>query len=415
MKAHNAIPVCTLLGLGSLATPALAEGFIEDSKVSLQTKNFYLNRDFRDGAGQSKRDEWAQGFILDTKSGFTPGPVGFGLDAIGMLGIKLDSSPDRTGTGLLPVHDDGRAPDEYSKLGLTAKARFSKSLLEAGTLIPDMPTVKANNGRLFPQTFRGGLLSIGEIEALDIVAGRLTKVTDRDQTAAQDLMLNNKNRRFQAGIGADRFDLAGFDYSFSKNLVGSYQYGELEDVYTQHFFGLVGSVALPAGQLKADLRLAVSRNSGNAAAGKVDNRSANGMVTYSLKGHGFGIGYQQMSGDTAFPYIDGTDPYLINFVQINDFAGAKEKSWQLRYDFNFATVGLPGLTFMSRYVKGQDVELAGNASGNEWERNTELQYLFPSGPLKKLGIRWRNASYRSDFARGVDENRLIISYSIPLL
>lgn len=415
MKAHNVIPICTFLSLGNLATPALADGFLEDSKVSLQTKNFYLNRDFRDGAGQNKRDEWAQGFILDAKSGFTPGPVGFGIDAIGMLGLKLDSSPDRTGTGLLPVHDDGRAPDEYSKLGLTAKARFSESLLELGTLIPDMPTVKANNGRILPQTFRGGLLSIGEVESLDIVAGRLTKVTDRDQTAAQDLVLNNKNRRFQAGIAADHFDLAGFDYSFSKNLVGSYQYGALEDIYTQHFFGLVGSVPLLAGQLKADLRLAISRDSGSSAAGKIDNRSANGMVMYSVKGHGFGVGYQQMSGDTALPYIDGTDPYLINFVQINDFAGAKEKSWQLRYDFNFAAVGVPGLTFMSRYVKGHDVELASNATGNEWERNTELQYIFQSGALKNLGIRWRNASYRSDFARGVDENRLIISYSIPLL
>ena len=415
MKPHNAIPVCTLIGLGNIASPALAEGFLEDSKVSLQTKNFYLNRDFRDGTGQNKRDEWAQGFILDAKSGYTPGPLGFGIDAIGMLGLKLDSSPDRTGTGLLPVHDDGRAPDEYSKLGLTAKARYSDSVLQVGTLIPDMPTVKANNGRIFPQTFQGGLLTIEEIESLSIVAGRLTKVTDRDQTAAQDLVLNNKNRRFQSGISADRFDLAGFDYTFSKNLIGSYQYGELEDVYTQHFLGLVGSMPFAAGQLKADLRLAISKDSGSSAAGKIDNRSANGMVIYTIKGHGFGIGYQQMSGDTALPYIDGTDPYLINFVQINDFAGAKEKSWQLRYDFNFATVGIPGLTFMSRYVKGQDVELASSNTGSEWERNTELQYVFQSGALKNLGIRWRNASYRSDFARGVDENRLIISYSIPLL
>lgn len=313
------------------------------------------------------------------------------------------------------MHDDGKAPYEYSKLGLTARARYSESLLEVGTLIPEMPTVKANNGRIFPQTFRGGLLTIGEIESLEIVAGRLTKVTDRDQTAAQDLVLNNKNRRFQSDIGADHFDLAGFDYTFLKNLVGSYQYGSLEDVYTQHFFGLVGSLPLSAGQLKADLRLAISKDSGNSAAGKIDNRSANGMVTYSLKGHGFGVGYQQMSGDTAFPYIDGTDPYLVNFVQLNDFAGAKEKSWQLRYDFNFAAVGIPGLTFMTRYVKGHDVELAGNDTGNEWERNTELQYVFQSGALKNLGVRWRNASYRSDFTRGADENRLIISYSIPLL
>lgn len=97
MKPHNAFPVCTLLGLGSLASPAMADGFVEDAKVSLQTKNFYLNRDFRDGTGQNKRDEWAQGFILDAKSGFTPGPVGFGVDALGMLGLKLDSSSDRTG------------------------------------------------------------------------------------------------------------------------------------------------------------------------------------------------------------------------------------------------------------------------------------------------------------------------------
>ncbi|ERL02474.1 hypothetical protein O999_18675 [Pseudomonas putida LF54] len=91
-------------------------------------------------------------------------------------------------------------------------------------LIPDMPTVKAYNGRIFPQTFRGGLLTTGEIESLEIVAGRLTKVTDRDQTAAQNLLLNNKNRRFQSDIAADHFDLAGFDYTFSKNLVGTYQY-----------------------------------------------------------------------------------------------------------------------------------------------------------------------------------------------
>jgi hypothetical protein len=415
MKPYNAIPVCTLLGLGNVSLPALAEGFIDDAKVSLQTKNFYLNRDFRDGSGQNKRGEWAQGFILDAKSGFTPGPVGFGIDALGMLGVKLDSSADRTGTGLLPVHDDGKAPDEYSKLGLTAKARYSESLLQVGTLIPDMPTVKANNGRIFPQTFQGGLLTIGEIEPLNVVVGRLTKVTDRDQTAAQDLVLNNKNRRFQGGVTADRFDLAGFDYTFSKNLVGTYQYGQLEDVYTQHFFGLVGTMPMPAGQLKADLRFAVSKDAGNSSAGKIDNQSANGMITYSLKGHGLGVGYQQMAGDSAFPYIDGTDPYLLNFVQINDFAGANEKSWQVRYDFNFAAVGVPGLTFMSRYVKGHDVELTGNGTGSEWERNTELQYIFQTGALKNLGIRWRNASYRSDFTRGADENRLIVSYSIPLL
>lgn len=37
----------------------------------------------------------------------------------------------------------------------------SESLLVVGTLIPGMPTVKANKGRIFPQTFRDGLLCNG--------------------------------------------------------------------------------------------------------------------------------------------------------------------------------------------------------------------------------------------------------------
>lgn len=41
-------------------------------------------------------------------------PVGFPR-----IGGKLNSSPDRTGNGLLPSHDDGRAADQYSTLGLT--------------------------------------------------------------------------------------------------------------------------------------------------------------------------------------------------------------------------------------------------------------------------------------------------------
>ncbi len=83
------------------------------------------------------------------------------------------------------------------------------------------------------------------------------------------------------------------------------------------------------------------------------------MFTYSLGYHAFGVGYQKMSGDTGFAYINGADPYLVNFIQIGDFANKDEKSWQARYDYNFAGVGIPGLTFMTRYLHGDHVRLAG--------------------------------------------------------
>ncbi len=277
-----------------------AAGFLEDSKASLETRNFYMNRDFRDGPGQSKREEWAQGFILNLQSGYTQGTVGFGLDAMGMLGVKLDSGRGRSGTGLLPKDSDGRAPDTYSKLGLTAKVKVSQSELKVGTLIPKLPSVQPNNGRIFPQIFEGALLTSKEIKDLGFTAGRLEKTKIRDSSDSEDLALNDKNGRF-AGVSADHFDLGGLDYKLTDQLTASYHYSNLQDVYRQHFVGLLHSWPIGPGELTSDLRFARSTDSGSAKAGGIDNKSLNGMFTYSLGNHAFGAAWQRMNGDDAFP------------------------------------------------------------------------------------------------------------------
>ncbi|WP_313629603.1 OprD family porin [Pseudomonas sp.] len=400
--------------IGPWFTLPQAAGFIEDSKVDLEARNFYMNRDFRDGSGQSKRDEWAQGFILRAQSGFTPGVVGFGLDAIAMVGLKLDSSPDRTGTGILPVHDDGRAPDEYSKAGLTAKIRASKTELKIGTLIPKLPTLQPNFGRLLPQTFRGGMIESREWAGLELLGAHLDQVTDRDQTAATGLSLNNKNRRFSGTLDAGAFDVAGAAYRWSDTQL-TYQLARLEDVYQQHYLGLVSSQKGGWGRLKSDIRLFVSDDSGRANGGAIDNRALSAMATYEWKGNAISLGYQQMFGDSAFPYVDGTDPYLVNFVQVGDFAEKNERSWQVRYQRDLATWGVPGLTFMTRYIKGSSAEVLATDDGREHELDIELQYRVQSGPLKALDVRVRNAIYRADFTRDTNDTRVILSYPISIL
>lgn len=217
----------------------------------------------------------------------------------------------------------------------------------------------------------------------------------------------------------DDFNFAGADYKFTDSLTGSYYYGNLADYYKQHFFGLVHTLPIAKGQsLKTDLRYFSSSEDGHRQVKDVDNRALMGMLTYSLGGHAFGLGYQQMNGNTGFAFLNTvTDPYLVNYVQIGNFSSTKEKSWQARYDYNFASIGLPGLTFMTRYVYGDNVELgAGRAEGKEWERNMDLGYVIQSGPVKGLGLKWRNATYRSNFGKHseLDENRLILSYTLPL-
>ncbi len=416
--SRQAFPPAHLLSLAiaaSLAAPLAQAAFVEDSSATLTATNIYFNRDFREGDGQNKREEWGQGFRLDVQSGFTEGTVGFGLDAMGLLGIKLDSGKGRTGTDLLPVHDDGRSADEFSRIGMTAKVKVSATEFRYGSHVPELPVVKASDSRLLPQVFEGGLLTSSELENLTFTGGRLDKVIDRASTDEEDLVLNSKNRRFAAGISADHLDLAGVDYKFAPGFTGRYYFADLDDIYRQHFFGLLSSHKVGAGTLSSDLRLILSKDSGASKAGKVDNRAINAMVSYGISGHKFSLGFQDMSGDTGFAYIDGSDPFLINFVQINDFANADQRSWQARYDYSFASFGLPGLSFMTRYITSDDARVAGsNQRGGEWERDIELKYVVQSGPLKDLYIRARNASFRSDFARDADENRIIVGYSLPI-
>ncbi|MDH4556064.1 OprD family porin [Pseudomonas sp. BN417] len=401
-----------------LSTPALAD-FVKDGKASLELRNFYFNRDFRqDNAAQSKAEEWAQGFLLRYESGFTEGQIGVGLDAIGLLGVKLDSSPDRAGSGLLKRDREApkRAQDEYGELGLTAKLRASKSTLKLGTLMPKLPVLLANDSRLLPQTFEGGQLNSLELDGLTFDAGRLTQVNQRDSSDYEDMSITTvgvKNIRTRSTT-SDAFDFANLAYKWNDRLSTGYGFGRLDDFYRQHMLTLNHLLPLGDGQsLKSDLRFARSSDEGGS---NIDNKAFGALFTYALGSHAFGLGYQRMSGDTGFAYVNGSDAYLVNFVQISDFANREERSWQARYDYNFAAVGIPGLTFMTRYLSGDGIELgAGQADGKEWERDTDIAYVVQSGPLKNLGLKWRNATVRTtNFGSDIDENRLILSYTLPL-
>ncbi|MGE8409489.1 MAG: OprD family porin [Pseudomonas sp.] len=408
----------TPLALAILSSNVHA-AFLEDSKASVEARNFYFNRDFRqDNAAQAKAEEWAQGFILRYESGFTEGTLGFGVDAIGLLGLKLDSSPDRAGSGLLQRDREApkRAQDSSSDLGVTAKVRASKSVLKLGTLIPKLPVLMPNDSRLLPQVFQGGQVTVQEISNLSVDLGRLRQVNQRDSQDYEDMSLTTgaaKNIVVRQAT-TDRFDFGHALYKWNDSLSTSYSYGSLDGLYRQHMLGLNHVWALGDGQtLKSDVRFARSIDDGGS---NVDNKALGAMFTYGIKGHAFGLGYQRMSGDTGFAYINGADAYLVNFVQIGDFANKDERSWQARYDFNFASVGIPGLTFMTRYLSGDDVDLgAGRADGKEWERDMDIGYVVQSGPLKNVGVKWRNATVRStNFGNDLDENRLILSYTLAL-
>lgn len=408
----NRTVYCVTLGCSLLSLETgMAGGFIEDSKMRLEARNFYYNGDFRDGVGVAKREEWAQGFLLNYESGFTQGPVGFGVDVLGFAGFQLDSSPDRSGSGLLPRRASGEAADEYAKAGGGVKLKVSKTTLRYGLSLPRTPVLQFNNSRLLPQTFQGLQATSTDIQGLTVNLAQFDKTITPDSTNLQDISLAVKDGRYRAtGIG-DYYRYGGGNYALTPTLSASYYYGELDDVYRQQFLGLTHNTRIAKGTLSTDVRAFASKEIGAAKVGEVDNRAYAGALTYTFDtGHSVMATYQVMKGATGFPYIN--NPFLPNYVQYHDFGSAGERSWQLRYGYDFAGLGIPGLTFFTAYIKGDHLKKAG--AEQEWERDIDVSYAFQS-QLKGLSVRWRNATYRSDDGRDIDENRLIVSYLINAL
>ncbi|AZD48005.1 OprD family porin [Pseudomonas chlororaphis] len=399
------------LALGT-GLPAWAEdgGFFEDAKTDLVLRNYYFNRDFRDpGAAKSKVEEWAQGFILKFNSGYTPGVVGFGLDGIAMFGVKLDSGRGTSGSELLPVHGDGRAADNYGRAGVAAKMRISATELKVGELLPDIPLLRYDDGRLLPQTFRGAMLDSREIAGLGLQAGQYRSVSLRNSSDMQDL-----SAWAAPGVTSDGFTYAGAEYRFNqqRTLVGAW-HAQLEDIYQQSYFNLLHKQPVGDWVLGANLGYFIDKDDGQARIGEIQSRTAYALLSASTAGHTLYLGLQKVSGDSPWMSVYGSSGRTLGNDMFNgNFSNADERSWQVRYDYNFAAMGVPGLLAMVRYGHGENATTKAGSNGKEWERDTEVGYTFQSGSLKNLSVRVNNATNRRSFNSDFDQTRVIVSYPL---
>ncbi len=414
MTARNALSLA-LIGAGSMALAlplsSQAAGFAEDAKVTLGLRNFYINRNFVDpDFSQGKAEEWTQSFILDARSGFSQGTVGFGLDVLGMSAFKLDGGKGTRNTGLLPIHDDGRPADNYGRLAVAAKAKVSKTELKVGEWMAVLPILRSDDGRATPQTFQGAQLSSMEIDGLSLYGGQFRQNSVRNDASMEDMTFG--------GASSDRFNFVGGEYRFNDNrtLVGLWN-AELQDIYNQQYLQLSHSQPIGDWTLGANLGYFRGNEDGSELAGELDNRTWSGLFSAKFGGNTFYVGLQKVSGDTGWMRVNGTSGGSLGNDSFNSsYDNAGERSWQLRHDYNFTALGVPGLTLMNRYISGDNIHVGATTDGKEWGRETELAYTVQSGTFKNLNVKWRNASIRRDYSTNeFDENRLIINYPLSLL
>ncbi|HWV11248.1 MAG TPA: OprD family porin [Pseudomonas sp.] len=422
-KTIAALPpslVALAIAASALPMTTYAAGFVEDAKVTLGLRNYYFNRNYLNnsdpriqGELQGQAEGWTQSFILDARSGFTQGTVGFGLDVLGLYSIKLDGNRGAANTNLMPIHDDGQAADDFGRTAVAAKAKISKTELKVGEWFAVLPILRADDGRSLPQTFQGAQITSNEIDGLTLYGGQFWKNSQRHDASREEMTFTLNGVAHEG----DDFNFAGGEYKFNGNntMVGVW-HARLEDVYQQSYVQLTHAQPVGDWTLSANLGYVDGKDEGSAKAGKLDNKVYQGMFSAKHGSNTFSVAYQKLNGDTKFMRIDGASGgTLVNDGFTNSYDNPNERSWQLRHDFNFAGVGIPGLTLMNRYVSADSIHAGGRKDAEEWGRESELAYTIQEGTLKNLSVRWRNSDVRRDVGQDLHENRLIINYPLSIL
>jgi len=399
-----------------------SKGFIEDSSFDIFNRALYMNRDFRSGGvarkDQSYREEFGLGTRLLFSSGFTQGTVGVGVDAHTLSSVKLDSGKGRHSNGLFATDSSGRGEDTQSEIGGAIKFRVSDTVLKYGNQMVDTPVFSTDDSRILPEVATGTLLTSNEIQGLEVNVGRFTALNSQVNTGRDSLTVDDKD---DIPRTLKSINFAGASYSITDDLSVSAYASRVEDAFNKRYLG--ANYNLPMGDdqsLNFDFNFYRTTDTGKALGGEIDNKIWSLAAAYNIGAHTFTLAHQRSTGNSDYVYgIDGGGTiYLANSVQYSDFYYEDEKSWQVRYDLDMASYGVPGLKFMTRYVRGTDINMgAGERSANERELDIEARYTIQEGPAKDLMFRVRNAFYRADNRLDNDLNdfRLIVEYPLSVL
>jgi len=394
--------------------PVAWADFIKDSHATLNLRNYYMKNDFKhEDATRDKSEEWVQAFILKLESGYTEGPVGFGVDVLGTMVFKLDGGRGTYGTQLLPTHDGNDPADNFGRLGVSIKARYSDTVIRAGEFMVSTPILASNDGRAKPQTFRGAMLTSTDFDPLKLTLGHIRQNSPRNDASMEDMTADGYSEE------SDRFNFGGLEYAFNdkRTVLGAW-FGQLQDIYKQSYLEVRHTQPLADNSvLQAKLGYFDAEEDGGNHSGDIENNILLGQASWRTGAHALTFAFQRFTGHSAWIKVNGASSgALPNDVFTGSFNNPQERSWQLRYEYDFAGLGLPGLTLMTRYVKGTNAHAGGVDNGKERSQENELGYVVQSGTFKDLSMRLRYSIRRADFGTNTDNNqtRFIANYPISL-
>jgi len=391
-----------------------SKGFVEDASLDLLLRNTYYNRDFKDGEDDVR--SWGQGFITTFESGFTQGTIGVGVDAYGILGVRLDGGRGYNYGAMFERDSNGDPERDLSQAGAAIKFQVSNTVIKYGNQMPMMPVLAYDDSRLLPESFTGTLITSNEIEGLELNAGRFT---------ADSAMPSSSRDTYNSTIDGTlkSIDVIGGSYAFNENLSASLYYADNEDVAKKKYANV--NYVMPFGgdqSLTFDFNIYDNQYDKETFGETLDTKIWSLSGKYAVGAHAFILAHQRVSGDSGYIYDigDGGSSIWVANSYYSDFNWKDERSWQASYELDFSSFGAPGLFWKTAYVYGDNID-TGAGEGKEREFFNQVQYVVQSGPVKDLSLKLRNSIYRSNGALrdagspDLNEIRAFIEYPLSIL
>lgn len=415
MRRQN-LWIAILAATATLGTSATYADFVDDSQVQLKFKNFYLDRQIKENPA-ANWGSWSQGITLDAKSGYQDIGAGIqvGADLLVQQAFKLNAR-DKNPDWILP-HDGKESKDNFGKVGATLKAKVSQTELKVGELLPVSPVLVFDPSRQLLTTYSGAWLESKDVKDTKLTLAYIDGINNRYDNQFRELTKFAPPANYDTGAEADGMYIAGIDHQFTPEIGASYWYADVQDIYTQQYVGANYKTKLgEKAKLDSHVRYFDNSDSGDKLYGEVDNQALSVGAKVNYGSHTFGLGYQQMFGDTAFPTLGGwvPQPYLVNWG-VATFTNANEKSWGLTYGYDFAELGAKGLNATAVYFTGSDAEVKTAQGALKDQKSDEfnliVNYTVPEGKLKGLGIQGMYIDANYDWKSDLKEYRVATTYT----
>lgn len=332
-------------------------GFLADAKLGLFLRNYNENIQIKNSRS---RHGWVQSGRLVFESGFTPGPVGFGIDVGAYGAVKLDGGHGTRNMVYLPRAGTNENKKAWAYLGeYDVKLRIAGIIVKYGLQPQSNPYLEPYDMRALPPTWRGVSAEGPLFAGMSFKAGSFDAMNARGADYLQDLTTSYGGTTFK------RLSFAGVDWNIVNNGVLSLYTSKARDLWNQTYASASQSFGTPKSMkwtVRADGYL--TRDVGAQLEGPIDNKAYSISLSLQRSASTILFGFQQIRGDQFFDDLQETSGiYLSNAMGV-DYNAPHERSLQLRYTFDGNVGGVPGFRFPVWFVSGRGVDGSVEAARN---------------------------------------------------